>query len=167
MQKAMKIIQYIEIIIITLITSLLLYRFVYKIHHEKVDTTYMWNINVKNIKVTEGSKNGEIIEKDNKLELKATLNQPKEFYEVTFDIVNEGTLSAYINKIYNQVDSTDNILKYYITYLDGREINKGDVLPPEKKKTIKIRIEYPEINSKIYKELQLNLQFKIFYKAVY
>jgi hypothetical protein len=37
------------------ICSLFLVMFVYRITHEKVDTSYMWNIKLTNLKVKEGS----------------------------------------------------------------------------------------------------------------
>ena len=167
MQKVIKIVEYFAIIILFFITCFLLYKFVNKIHHEKIDTTYMWNIKNENITVTEGSKEGQIKEKNNRLELEVTLTKPEEYYEITFDVVNKGSLIAYVNKITKDISSTDDILKCNISYLDGREIKKDDKLLPNKKETIKIRIEYPNTQAKIYKELQLNLQFKINYKAKY
>ena len=167
MKKYIKVIEIIIIVLLLSLSCFLLYKFVNKIHNEKIDTTYMWNIKYENMQVTEGSKEGKLEEKDNKINLNVTLSKPKEYYEVTFDIVNSGTLTAYINKITKEITSTDDILKCHITYLDNNEIKKGDKLFPNQKTTIKIRIEYPETENKIYQELQLNLNFKINYKALY
>ncbi len=167
MKKTVKIIEISVIILLLFLSCFLLFKFVNKIHHEKIDTTYMWNIKYNNIKVAEGSKEGQIEEKDNKVNLNVTLTKPEEFYEVTFDVVNSGTLTAYISKITKEITSTDDILKCRITYLDNSEIKKGDKLLSNNKETIKIRIEYPDTKAKIYKELKLNLQLRITYKAIY
>ena len=167
MQKIIKVIEIVVIILLLSLCCFLLYKFVNRIHNEKIDTTYMWNIKYDNMKVTEGSKEGQLDKKDNKINLNVTLTKPKEFYEVNFDIKNKGTLTAYINKINKKITSTDDILKCEITYLNNTEIKKGDKLLPNQKNTIKIRIEYPDTKTKIYQELQLNLDFKISYKAQY
>ena len=165
MKKLFKIVGIILIIALFSGSCFLLYKTVNKIKHEKVDTTYMWNIKYQNLKVTEGSKEGEVTEKDEGISLKVTLTKPKEYYEVTFDVINKGTLTAYIDEITKEIESTDDILKCQITYLDNTELNKGDTLLPNEAKTIKIRIDYPKTETKIYKELQLSLNLKLIYKA--
>lgn len=167
MKKILKIFEFLLLLALLSISIFLLVKFIIKINHEKIDTSYMWNIKYNNIGVTEGSKEGKIDQKDNSFSLDVTLANPKEYYEVTFDIENKGTLTAYISNIKKEISSTDDILKCNITYLDGTEIKRGDRIPSNDKNTIKIRIEYPETKEKIYKELKLNLQLKITYKAVY
>ena len=137
-----------------------------KINKEKTDTTYIWNIYYHNIKVSEGSKEAKLEDKDGNISLELSLSKPKEFYEVVFDIDNKGTANAYISNIIKKIESTDDVLKCDITYLDGKEIKKGDKLFSKEKRTVKIRIEYPETKKKIYKELKLSLEFKIEYKAL-
>ena len=66
MKKTVKIIEISVIILLLFLSCFLLFKFVNKIHHEKIDTTYMWNIKYNNIKVAEGSKEGQIEEKDNR-----------------------------------------------------------------------------------------------------
>ncbi len=158
----------IELIIIILIfagSTYGMYYFINMIEGEKLDTTYMWNIKEENIKVIEGSQKGELKETDKGIELSVTLLKPKQFYEVQYEIVNKGTLDAYVSKINNIVQSTDNILTCKTTYLDGKKIVKGDKLKSGEKKTIKIRIEYPEQKEKIYKKLKLLLRFSMEFKA--
>ena len=145
--------------------AFLAYKFTNKIHKEKLDTTYMWNVKYQNIKVTEGSKEGETKESKNGISISVTLKDPKEFYEVTFDVENYGSLDAYVNEVISKVNSTDNILTSSISYLDGKEIKKGDKLKSGEKKTIKIRIDYPKQKEKIYKELKLDIEFSIHFKA--
>ena len=165
MPRIIKVIEITIIILLLFLSSFFLYQFVNKIHHEKVDTSYMWNIKYQNIKVTEGSKEGEVSEKEKGINLNVTLSQPKEFYEVTFDVVNKGTLKAYIDEITKEIDSTDDILKCQILYKDNGEIYKGDILLPGESKTIKIRIDYPKTKAKVYKELQLTLKFNLNFKV--
>ena len=161
-----KIIELCFIIACFIIGGIFLYKTTNKIKKEKMDTTYIWNINYTNIKVTEGSKETELKEENGSFKIDLTLEKPKEFYEVTMDIENKGTADAYINNITEKVESTDDILKRQITYLDGKEIKKGDELLSGEKVTIKIRIEYPETKKKIYKKLKLSLNYKIEYKAL-
>lgn len=165
MKKVIEIIGIIVIVAIFTTSCFLLYKFVNKISHEDVDTSYMWNIKYLNMKITEGSKKGKVMEKDEGINLHVTLSKPKEFYELTFDVTNKGTLKAYIADIVKEIVSTDDILKCQISYLDNSEIQKGDILLPKQTKTIKIRIEYPKTKTKIYKKLQLVLNFKLIYKA--
>ena len=64
MKKVIEIIGIIVIVAIFTTSCFLLYKFVNKISHEEVDTSYMWNIKYLNMKVTEGSKKGKVMEKD-------------------------------------------------------------------------------------------------------
>ena len=119
------------------------------------------------MKIQDGSTNGNIKESKDGIELEVTLKEPKEYYEATFEIDNYGSLDSYISKINKTITSTDDILTCNITYLDGKEIKKGDKIPSKSKKTLKIRIDYPEQKEKIYKELKLNVQFSLQFKASY
>ena len=165
MGKKMKLLKIVLVIVLFIGCCYGLYKFVSRIHNEKVDTSYMWNIKRENIKITEGSKEGKLKDKEDGISLDVTLSKPKEYYEVTFDVVNKGTLTAFVSEITKEIVSTDDILKCQITYWDNSVIKKGDILSPSEKKTIKIRIEYPSTKTKIYKKLQLSLNFKIIYKA--
>ncbi len=161
-----KIIELLFIIACFVVCGTFLYKTTNKIKKEKLDTTYIWNIDYSNIQVKEGSKETELKEENGTFQLDITLEKPKEFYEVTMDIENKGTADAYISDIKEKVESTDDVLKRQITYLDGTEIKKGDELLSGAKATIKIRIEYPETKKKIYKKLNLILEYKIEYKAL-
>ena len=167
MKKIMNIIVIILIIAIVVVACILLGKFINKIRHEKLDTSYMWNVRYQNMKILDGSNDGKTKESKDGIELEVTLKEPKEFYEATFEIENYGSLDAYISKINKNITSTDNILTCKITYLDGKEIKKGDKIKSNSKQTIKIRIDYPEQKEKIYKELKLNVQFSLQFKASY
>ena len=94
MKKQLHILKGHIILMIILISSLLLISFIYKILQQPVDTSYIWNINITNLKIKDDSKKGNIIVKDNKIELDLTLEKEKEYYEFTFDIENNVTLDA-------------------------------------------------------------------------
>ncbi len=167
MKKLKIIIEILGILIIFAGGCYLIYKFVHKIEKEKIDTSYMWNLKYQNMKVKRGSKEGKLKETKDGIELNVTLKEPKEFYEVSFEIENYGSLDAYISNIKKEVTSTDNILKSTITYFDGEEIHKGDKINSKSKKRFKLRIDYPKQKEKIYKELNLKLNFSLEFKADY
>lgn len=167
MKKILNIIVIVLIIAIVLVACIYLGKFINKIRHEKLDTSYMWNIRYQNMKIQDGSTNGKTKESKDGIEIEVSLKEPKEYYEATFEIDNYGSLDAYISKINKKITSTDDILTCNITYLDGKEIKKGDKIKSKSKKTIKIRIDYPKQKEKIYKELKLNVQFSLQFKASY
>ena len=167
MKKIINIIVIILIIAIIIIACIFLGNLINKIKNEKLDTSYMWNVRYQNLQIQDGSRDGKTKESKDGIEIEVTLKEPKEYYEATFEIDNYGSLDAYISKINKTITSTDDILTCNITYLDGKEIKKGDKIKSNSKKTIKIRIDYPEQKEKIYKELKLNVQFSLQFKASY
>ncbi len=167
MKKQIHIIQGIIILLIIFIALLISIKFIYKINNEQVDTSYMWNINLTNLKITEGSIEGTTKLENNTLTTEVTLKKEKEYYEFTFDIENTGTLDAIIDNINLFVDNKKNILTYKVSYLDGTSLNKGDVLKSNTNKTILVRIDYPKQTNKIYDELTLKITLSLIYKAIY
>lgn len=167
MKKQIHILQGLIILIIILIAGLLSIRFIYKINHEKMDTTYMWNINFNNLKITKNSKKGKITLEDNTINLDLTLEKETEFYEFSIDIENSGTLDAKLQELNLQVNNPKNILTYKLTYQNGTEIKKGDILYSNTKESIIVRIDYPKQKEKIYEALKLNLTLSIKYSAIY
>lgn len=145
------------------ICSLLLVMFVYRITHEKVDTSYMWNIKLTNLKVKEGSEKADLSLKDNKVNLDLTLKKEKDFYEFYFDIENNGTLDAILKEMDFKVDNPKNIITYKITYLNDQQIKEGDILNNKSTQTIKVRIDYPEQEKKIYEELNIKISLSLKY----
>lgn len=145
------------------ICSLLLVTFVYRITHEKVDTLYMWNIKLTNLKVKEGSEKADLSLKDNKVNLDLTLKKEKDFYEFYFDIENNGTLDAILKEMDFKVDNPKNIITYKITYLNDQQIKEGDILNNKSTQTIKVRIDYPEQEKKIYEELNIKISLSLKY----
>jgi hypothetical protein len=163
MKKQLHILKGHIILILILLSSLLLISFIYKILHQPVDTTYIWNINLTNLKVKEGSKTGNISLKDNKVELDLTLEKEKEYYEFSFDIENTGTKDAILEEYNLEVDNQKNILTYNISYLNNTPINKGDVLSNNSTQTIKVRIDYPKQEKKVYDKLNIKISLNLKY----
>ena len=166
MKKQIHILQGLMILLSILIISLCSIKFIYAISHEKIDTTYMWNIEFNNIVINPLSSKGDIKLDNNKLLLDVTLNNENDFYEFTMDIFNRGSLDAKITDI-NISSSNDNIFKYQLNYLDGNSLLKGDILKSLSKTTIKVRIWYPKLDKKIYESLHLDLSLNIKYEAIY
>ena len=167
MKKQIHILEGLLILVVILLLGLVTIKFIYHIRHEKVDTTYMWNINFTNLNVTEGSKEGKINLENNSINLDVTLEKENEFYEFTIDIHNTGSLDAEITNYNLDADNQDNILKYYLTYDNGLSIDIGDKLSSDEIKTIKVRVEYPHQPSKVYKALNLKLSLNIEYSPIY
>ena len=163
MKKQLHILKGLIILNIIFILSLLLVRFIYNILHEQVDTTYMWNINLTNLKVKDGSKNGNISLKDNKIVLDVTLKEEQDYYEFSFDIENNGSLDATLKEYNLKIDNPKNIVIYSISYKDNTKINIGDTLKSNKVNTIKVRIDYPKQPTKIYDELNIKVSLSLKY----
>lgn len=163
MKKQLHILKGHIILTIIFLSSLLLISFVYKILHQPVDTKYIWNINLTNLKIKEGSKKGNISLKDNKVVLDLTLEKEKEYYEFSFDIENTGTKDAILEEYNLEVDNKKNILTYSISYLNNESIKKGDVLSNNSTQTVKVRIDYPKQENKIYDKLNIKISLKLKY----
>lgn len=167
MKKQIHILQGLFILTFITIVSLLTIKFIYKINQETVDTSYMWNIKLNNIKIKEGSKNCKTTIENNILKTEVLLEKEEEFYEFTFDVENNGTLDAKLSQINLGIDNPKNILTYKITYQDGTTINKEDIIKSNSKKTILVRVDYPKQTDKIYEALKLSLTLNLTYVAIY
>lgn len=167
MKKQLHILQGLFILTFILIMSLLIIKFIYNINQENIDTSYMWNIKLDNIKIKEGSKNCKTTIENNILKTEVLLEKEEEFYEFTFDVINNGSLDAKISEIKLGIDNPQNILTYKLSYLDGTSINKEDILESKSKKTILIRVDYPKQKDKVYEALKLSLTLNIKYTAIY
>ena len=165
MKKQLHILQGIIILLIILIISLLLVKLLYKITNEKIDTTYIWNLSINNLNI-KGNEKSKTAIKDNNITSEIILEKETELYEYTFDITNNGTKKAKLNNLNIEVKNPQNILVYSINYLDNKEIKIGDIINPNTKKTIIVRVEYPKQKNKIYDELKLTLNINFEYKAV-
>ena len=167
MKKVLSFLENLLVISLLFVCILVFIKFVYGINHETIDTKYLWDITYSDIKVTDGSTGGEVNNDANNLNLSVTLKNEGEFYEFTYQINNNGNFKAQIAKINKIIDSKDNILTATITYVDGTEIKEGDIIESKESKVVKIRIDYPKQEQKIYDELTLNLSFLITFVPYY
>ena len=130
-----------------------------------------WSVYFDNVQVSDGSvdANTPIIDAN-----KTTVNysvafeQPGDYYEFTVDAVNDGTIDAMIDTVTktNLTSDTLNYFNYSITYEDGSEIKKNDVLEANDMITYKISLIYrKDIEAEILPEdtINLNLTFSVNY----
>ena len=96
------------------------------------------------------------------------LKQPGEYYEFDVDTVNDGTIDAMIDSL--EVDEIDgdlsNYLSFDVTYKDGTDINKCDLLEKHSRKTITVKVKFDEAvdeDELVTETSDLNLKFKINY----
>ena len=76
-----------------------------------------------------------------------TLRQPGDFYEFTVDAVNNGSIDGMIESVISKLNETDittlpSYLEYSISYLNGREIKKNQILKSGDTETYKVRIGF-------------------------
>ena len=81
----------------------------------------------------------------------------------TFDIENSGTLDAILDEYNLSIDNPKNIITYNITYLNGNPLKKGDILNNKSTLAIKVRIDYPKQEKKIYEELNIKISLSLKY----
>ncbi len=167
MKKALGILESLLIAQLLFVSVLIGIKFIYGIRHETIEVKYLWNISSSELRVTEGSVAGEINSNEDGISLNVKLKNEEEFYEFTYDITNNGNLDAIITDIEQEITSTNNVLIAKITYLDDTEIKRGDIIKSNETKTIKVRIEYPKQEAKIYDELSLNFSHKISFSPSY
>ena len=142
MKKQIHILEGLMILTIILIFSLLTINFIYTIRKQVFDSSYIWNINFSNLKVSEGSKEGNISLKDDCVSLQVELAEENEYYEFTLDVSNNGTLDAKVGDINLDVKNDRNILNYSLTYLDDKNIQKNDLLRSGETKTIRFITQF-------------------------
>ena len=91
------------------------------------------------------------------------MKDEKDFYEFSFDIENNGTLDAVLDEYIINVDNKKNILTYNISYINDKPILKGDVLNNKSTQTIKVRIDYPKQEKKVYDKLNIKISLMLKY----
>ncbi len=167
MQKQKHILEGLIILNIIFIFGLLSIKFIYRIRHEHIDTSYMWDISLDNFSETKESENGQYFIDNNIINLDVLLKKEEDFYELTFDIVNKGTLNAKLDNIETKLENKENILKWQIAYVDGDKLEEGDIIPSNNNKKVKIYVYYPKQTKKVYEALELKLSLLLEYKATY
>ena len=102
-----------------------------------------WNIHFENLNVKDGSVTATTpatIDSNNvDITYAITLSRPKEYYEFTVDVKNDGTLpgKVSISELSGLDTTSSKIIDYSVTYTNGRTVAIGDILNAGAKKTKK------------------------------
>ena len=127
-------------------------------------STNSWNIHFENIQVKDGSvtaTSGPTLSNNNtSITYTTNLNRPKEYYEFTVDVKNDGTLpgKVFISTLSGITTEASSIIDYSVTYTNGNPVNIGDILNAGAKKSIKVRTFYKdEIDPTDFPATDLNL----------
>ena len=122
----------------------------------------IWDVHLENIVVREGSVSTTppIIGSDRtSITLSVALNQPNEYYEYYVDIVNKGSIDAQVDSIFKTSLTTEQekYIDYKITYKDGLEIKRNDVLASGEKETLKVLVYIKDLHESLYPSINTNL----------
>ena len=106
-----------------------------------------FNIYFANISVNQNSvnKNNPTLSSSKKnITFTTSINEPGDFYEFTFDVVNDGTMDAAISEIVKSslTETQEKYLTYTTRYYGEREIKVDDILHAGYKEKIVVRVEY-------------------------
>ena len=127
-------------------------------------STNIWNIHFENIQVKNGSitatSKPTLSNNNTSITYTIDLNRPKEYYEFTVDVKNDGTLpgKVSISTLNGITTEAQAIIDYSVTYTNGNPVNIGDILNAGAKKSIKVRVFYKdEIDPTDFPANDLNL----------
>ena len=127
-----------------------------------------WDVHFDNVDITAGSvafTSDPTISDNTRIYYSLTLDNPGQFCEFTFDVVNDGTLDAKLDdlSIYPELTTEQqNYLRYTVTYHDGVDIKVGDALYASDFEKILVRIEYLENDDiTLYPSADQSLSFTI------
>ena len=108
-----------------------------------------WDIHFANLVVSEGSVTATTPASINptdttSITYSVLLSRPKQFYEFTVDMVNEGTLPGKISlvSISGITQAAEDLVDYSIKYENGRPVVVNDILNGNDSKNIKVRVYY-------------------------
>ena len=124
-----------------------------------------WDIHFANLVVSENSVEATtpatISPTDNtSITYTVKLNRPKQFYEFTVDVVNEGTLpgKVSISSLSGITAEAEDIVDYTVNYTNGNPVQIGDILNGGATKSIRVRVFYnDEIDISDLPSTNLNL----------
>lgn len=108
-----------------------------------------WDVHLENVVVTGGSANATTPAKlsgTDTITFAVDLNTPGDFYEFTFDVVNDGTIDAKLGTT-PSIPAIPSNLQSYVTYKvtysdDGSALNANDTLAHGATKKVKVRLEF-------------------------
>ena len=106
-----------------------------------------FNIYFDNLQVNPESSNTNLptlSNNDQEVSFTTTINEPGDFYEFTFDVVNDGTMDAALDEIIKSglTETQEQYLDYTARYYGEREIKVDDILHAGYKEKIVVRVEY-------------------------
>ena len=110
-----------------------------------IDST-MWDVHFENISISEGSIEGtpEIGSDKTSISFSFMISEPGDFYEFYVDVVNTGSINARVESLIktNFTEEQSHYLTFHVTYEDGVDIEKGDILRVGEKERIKVLVQF-------------------------
>ena len=166
MKKVISILEIILILLIITIAFMLSLKFFYTIKKENLNEKYYLDIKISELIVEDDSKLDDISYNNETLNLNVTFKEENDFCKIKMKIKNNGSLTAKLNDITNEINANNQILKYEITYENQEQLKKGDIIESNEEKTIIIFIYYPKQDKKNYDELTLQLKLILNYDVI-
>lgn len=90
------------------------------------------------------------------------LSIPGDFYELTFDVVNETDVDVEITDCFYQ--ESDEFLDFQLTYENGKEVKVGDILKKGEIKQLKYKVLYQKFIET--EEYEFDSSFNIHYEQI-
>lgn len=107
-----------------------------------------WSVYFDNVQEKYGSVEAQLeptIADDTVIVFEVGLALPGDFYEFTFDVINDGTIDAMIDdvNILPQLTAAQSkYLNYTVTYQNGDEIKANDLIAVDSSVSLKVRVEF-------------------------
>lgn len=166
MKKALNILESLFILVLLFVLFLLCIMFFYKIYNNsKLEEEELFSVTLNNLDVEGKNDLSKIELLDDYLYVDIIFVQDGEYLSFTFDVTNNGIYNGILVSKEENVIKDNDILYYDINYIDGNNINEGDMILAGETKKIKVSIYYPEQDNKIYDELNLKLELKLNYSV--
>ena len=77
------------------------------------------------------------------IDYSAELQVPGDYYELTFDVVNDSSVDMKVEDCFFHED--DDYIQYEFSYADGKSIKVGDVLKKGEKKELRYKVLYKNL----------------------
>ena len=107
-----------------------------------------WDVHFEDVRVlnnytADRSSRPTIDSTQTKITFSLKLTTPGQFYEISTDVVNSGTIDAMLSTISNNLTTSQKkYLEYSVKYIDGASMNTKDYLKKDTKQRIKIKIYF-------------------------
>ena len=106
-----------------------------------------FNVYFDNLVVNQESSNTDIpslSNEDKSVSFTTTINEPGDFYEFSFDVINDGTMDAALSEVVKSglTSTQEEYLNYTARYYGEREIKVDDILHAGYKEKVIVRVEY-------------------------